>query len=217
MLCDPATELIMIVTSDDMGKETVGRTLYFDEFYGRLVPAVEKGTPLAEDKEALASLSAYAENASLLSLSGSLSENDSALVSGVTYYAEENKCGISSLTLFTDGDGGRLEYMRYGKLHRLDFLYNQNCFGRFPTEQRMSLVASQYQQGDYASATSAVWCEPRKLHIMSQIIDDYEGTLHIELAFDKSQGVPERVNVVLNRKAQRILDDYAGRFIAKRD
>ena len=216
MLCDPATELIMIITSEDMGKEIVGRTLYFDQLYGRLVPAVEKRAPLAEDKEALSALSAFAENASLLSLSGSLSENDSALISGVTYYAEENKCGISSLTLYTDNEGGRLEYMRYGKLHRLDFLYNRNYFGRFPTEQRMSAVASQYQQGDYACATSAVWCEPRKIHIMSQVIDDYEGTLHIELAFDKAQGVPERVNAVLNRRAQRILDDYSGRFIARR-
>ena len=209
MLCDPATELIMIITSEDMGKEIVGRTLYFDQLYGRLVPAVEKGAPLAEDKEALSALSAYAENASLLSLSGSLSEKDCALVNGVTYYAEENKCGISSLTLYTDLEG-------YGKLHRLDFLYNRNYFGRFPTEQRMSAVASQYRQGDYACATSAVWCEPRKLHIMSQVIDDYEGTLHIELAFDKAQGVPERVNAVLTRRAQRILDDYSGRFIASR-
>ena len=62
----------------------------------------------------------------------------------------------------------------------------------------------------YSCATSGIWNEENKLHIMSQIIDTYMGTLNIALSFKD-----DRVSISMCKHSQRILDEYSGYAIGK--
>ena len=85
-----------------------------------------------------------------------------------------------------------------------------NIFSKFPSKKRMSITASVYEDGQYSCATSGIWNEENKLHIMSQIIDTYMGTLNIALAFKD-----DRVSISMCKHSQRILDEYSGYAIGK--
>lgn len=205
-ICDPATDFIFVITSENMGSSDASRMLLFHELYKTIIEHL--GEPLVKQEEACKELSAYLNSRKMITLTGGVESHAQVRINGKVYQLEENPMGIDALKVTIDGQKGTFEYTNADGNHVIRFGMGYNEFGRFPGKKRMSIVASVYEEGDYACGASAVWCEEEKLHIMVRITDTYLGTLSIVLGFRD-----ERVSVAMTRRAQRILDGYEGNAI----
>lgn len=202
-ICDPATDFIFVITSENMGSSGASRMLLFHELYKTIIDHL--GEPLPKQEEAYRELKAYLESRKMIALTGGVESSVQSRISGKVYQLEANPMGIHTLKVTIDGQQGALEYTNPDGEHVIRFGMGYNEFGRFPGKKRMSLTASVYEDGDYACGASAVWCEKEKLHIMVRITDTYLGTLSIVLGYRDT-----RVSVAMTRRAQRILDGYDG-------
>lgn len=202
-ICDPTTDFIFVITSENYGSEDASRMLLFHELYKTIVDNL--GEPLPENEQEYTSLKAYLESRKMIALAGGVKHNIAAKISGKVYKLEENSMGIDTLKVTIDGDKGRLEYTNADGLNTINFGMGYNEFGQFPGKKRISLTASVYEAGNYACGASAIWCEEAKLHILVRITDTYLGSLSIVLGYKD-----ERISVTMTRHAQRILDDYDG-------
>jgi len=202
-ICDPKTDFIFVITSENMNSADSSRMLIFHELYKSIIE--ELGEPLPENEEAYGELRAYMSSRKMIALTDGVESNTEAKISGKTYKLEANPMGIDTLKVTIDSEKGTLEYTNAEGLNTIKFGMGYNEFGRFPGKKRMSITASVYEDGDYACGASAIWCEDAKLHIKVRITDTYLGTLSIVLGYKD-----ERVNVAMTRRAQRILDNYDG-------
>ena len=202
-ICDPKTDFIFVITSENMNSADSSRMLIFHELYKSIIE--ELGEPLPENEEAYGELRAYMSSRKMIALTDGVESNTEAKISGKTYKLEANPMGIDTLKVTIDSEKGTLEYTNAEGLNTIKFGMGYNEFGRFPGKKRMSITASVYEDGDYACGASAIWCEDAKLHIKVRITDTYLGTLSIVLGYKD-----ERVSVTMTRRAQRILDDYDG-------
>ena len=205
-ICDPKTDFIFIITSENMQSEQASRMLIYHELYKTIIGNL--GESLPENEEEYEKLKAYTSSRKMITLSGGVESSMEAKINGKTYQLEPNDMGIEALkVMFKDG-AGTLVYTNADGRNSIRFGMGYNEYGRFPGKKRMSLTASAYEDGDYACGASAIWCEEAKLHIMVRITDTYLGTLSIVLGFKD-----DRVSVAMTRRAQRILDGYNGHAI----
>lgn len=105
--------------------------------------------------------------------------------------------GIDCIRINVTGDKGVMEYTNKEGQNTIRFGMEYNEFGAFSGKRRMSIVASKYEEGNYACGASTIWCEKAKL--------PYFGTLSITLGYKD-----DRVSVTVARWAQRILHEYGG-------
>jgi len=202
-ICDPKTDVIFVITSENMGEAKATRTLIYHELYKSIIEKME--APLPEDPVAYEKLKDYMAGRKMAALQGSVEENMESRIGGKTYHLEPNPMGLETIKVTFAGEVGELEYRNGDGVNKLPFGMEHNVFGQFPGKMRMSLTASQYEAGSYACGASAVWSEPGKLKIMARIIDTYMGTLSIVLGFKDN-----RVSVATAKRAQRILDGWNG-------
>lgn len=202
-ICDPATDFIFVITSENHDSEAASRMLIFHEVYKSIVENL--GESLPEDEEAYAKLKEYMGSRKMIELTDGVESSVESKISGKLYKMETNPMKIDTIKVTIDGKKGTLEYTNEAGLNSITFGMGYNEFGRFPGEKRMSITASVYEDGDYACGASAIWCEETKLHLMIRVIDTYLGTLSIVLGYKD-----ERVSVAMTKHAQRILDDYDG-------
>ena len=202
-ICDPTTDFIFVITSENMGSKDASRMLLFHELYKTIVDNL--GEPLPESKQEYEELKEYMANRKMIALTGGVESNIEEKINGKIYKLEANPMGIDTLKVTIDGKEGTLEYTNAEGINTIKFGIGYNEFGRFPGKKRMSITASVYEDGDYACGASAIWCENAKLHIKVRITDTYLGTLSIVLGYKD-----EQVSVTMTRLAQRILDGYDG-------
>ncbi len=202
-ICDPETDFICVITSENMGSAAASRMLIFHELYKTIVENL--GAPLPEKEQEYAELKENMATRKMISLTGGVKSSVEANISGIVYKLEANPMGIETIKVVIDSQKGYLEYTNAEGLNIIRFGMGYNELGRFPGKKRMSNVASVYEEGNYACGASAVWCEEAKLHIMVRITDTYLGTLSIVLGYKD-----DRVNVSMTKRAQRILDEYDG-------
>ena len=107
------------------------------------------GKPLAENIIAFNSLNNTLNCQKLLSLTGSVSKNISAEITGKKYALEDNPMGINSISITFDGDKGIFNYENSEGENRIEFGMGYNIFGKFPGNKRMGLTASVYEEGTY--------------------------------------------------------------------
>lgn len=206
VICDPKTDFAFVITSENMGNEQMARMLIYHELYKTIVE--ELGDSLPENAEAYNALKAYMTGRKMRSLTDGISSSIESSISGKPYTLDENPMGISAVKVTIKGDEGTFEFVNAQGVNTIHFGINHNVYGRFPGEKRMSNTASVYVDGTYACGASAAWCEDAKLHIMVRVIDTFMGTLSIMLGFKDN-----RINVTMNRQAQRILDGLHGNAV----
>ena len=202
-ICDPKTDVIFVITSENMGMADTSEMLICHGLYKTILE--ELGEPLPENEKAYSELVEYMSSRKMLALTGGVESSIAEKICGKTYKLDTNPMGIDTLRVTIDGEKGILEYTNEDGLNTIVFGMGYNEFGRFPGKKRMSITASVYEDGDYACGASAIWCEESKLHIMVRVIDVYLGTLSIVLGYKD-----DRVSVTMAKHAQRILDNYSG-------
>ena len=205
-ICDPKTDFIFVITSENMGNGNNARMLIYHELYKTIVENL--GESLPEDEVAYEQLKAYMADRKLIALSSNVHSSVESKINGIAYALEPNPMGIASVKVTITGNKGEFEYYNEEGRNTIHFGMGHNEFGRFPGNKRMGLIASVYEEGTYACGASAAWCEDAKLHIMVRVIDTFMGTLSIMLRFKD-----DRISLSMNRHAQRILDGLQGNAV----
>jgi len=203
-VCVPGKDLIMVINSDNQGKEAV-RKVIIDSFFELIVNQAED-VSLPENSIAQSRLNEYAKSLKLLTQQGKEHSPWEEKVHNVTYHMNDNPMGITKFKVTFDGDKGCFAYTNEQGDKKLYFGLGYNEFGLFPQEGYSDVVGSEYASGNYYKcAASAAWTEPHKLQIMVQIIDKYFGNMTITLGFKDKE-----VGVFMHKTAECFLEEYQG-------
>ena len=209
-ICDPETELIVIINSDNQG-DTFARPFIFDEVQRSLIPNM--GEPLPENEKAHKELLDYVSNLKLYALrNGEKTSKTVDEINGVTYKLEENPMGIKWVKFEFDGEKGKLFWENEQGEKELPFGMGYNEFAKFPQSGYSDLVATIPVEGHmYDCATSAIWDDEMKLILKCQIIDKYFGRLSMTFAFKDGY-----IMARFNKTAEAFLDEYLGHAYGER-
>lgn len=203
-VCVPEKDLIMVINSDNQGKEAV-RKVIVDSFFELIVNQAEEEA-LPENPAAQKHLAEYAKSLKLLTQTGEKHSGWEEKVHGVTYRMNENPMGITRFRITFDGDKGCFAYTNGQGDKEIYFGLGYNEFGVFPQEGYSSEVGSELAPGNYYQcAASAAWTEENKLQIMVQIIDRYFGNMTITLGFKDGEA-----GVFMHKTAECFLEEYQG-------
>ena len=203
-VCIPEKDIIMIYTGDNQGKD-FAKKIIMDKFFELIVEPMEK-QPVAENETEYKKLEAYAETLKLAVAIGDTKSEFEDKINGVWYTFEKNPMGITKCRLVFESGNGRLEYTNKQGDKILPFGMCENVFSLFPesgySDQTGSVLSPGHQ---YKCAASAAWTEPEKLFIKVQIIDEYFGTLNINIGFNEN-----KMGIYMNKCAEDFLDTYNG-------
>ncbi len=202
-VCDPATDTILIINSDNQG-DPFSRSVLYQALYGLIVE--EMGDPLPENAAALAALRADEQSGTLRFLPRGCDSAFASELAGRTYRLQKNNMQIQWFRFEFEEDGGVLHYENAQGVKSLPFGLGRNVFGKFPEEGYADLVATVGEPGHrYDCAVSAAWQEERKLHLCVQIIDKYFGNCNMVFSFKD-----DRVVVIMQKVAEAFLNEYQG-------
>lgn len=202
-ICDPETDTILILNSDNQG-DPFSRSVLYQALYDLIVE--EMGEALPENEAALHALRAHEQGDTLRALPRGCDSAFAKDLAGRTYRLGENNMQISWFRFEFEGDGGVLHYENAQGVKALPFGFGHNVFGKFPEEGYADLVATVGVPGHrYDCAASAEWQEEKKLHLCVQIIDKYFGNCNMVFAFKD-----DRVVVIMQKVAEAFLNNYAG-------
>ena len=203
-VCIPETDMIMIYTADNQGKESA-KKIIMDSFF-RYIIEPAKAEALPENPKAETALKEYAEGLKLAAAVGEKHSDFAKTINGVCYRMDPNPMGITECQLFFEKDGGRMEYVNAQGRKTIPFKMCENEFLLFPETGYSDQVGSVLVPGhQYRCAASAAWIEPQKLFIKVQIIDEYFGTLDITLSF-----LENRMGMFMKKCAEDFLWNYSG-------
>ncbi len=202
-ICDPETDTILILNSDNQG-DPFSRSVLYQALYGLIVE--EMGEPLPENEAALRALRVHEQGDTLRALPRGCDSSFAKELAGRTYRLGENNMHISWFRFEFEGDGGVLHYENAQGVKALPFGFGHNVFGKFPEEGYADLVATVGVPGHrYDCAVSAEWQEEKKLHLCVQIIDKYFGNCNMMFSFKD-----DRVVVMMQKVAEAFLNEYQG-------
>lgn len=203
-ICDPGTDFIFIINSDNQGSKPATRAVLYHELYKSIIPSLS--SPMTKDEKAYAKLCEYTQNAELFSLAQEESNPFEAEIDGKVYKLCANPMNIEYIKFSFEGKKGILTYKNKQGTKELAFGLGYNEFGKFPEEGYSDMVATEYVPGNYYDcACSADWIEDRKLRIKVQIIDKYFGNANFIFSFKDS-----KVGVLMSRDAENFLLEYEG-------
>lgn len=203
-ICDPKTDFVFIINSDNQGNSPATRAILYHELYKTIIENL--GTTMVEDEESYSELINYANNAKLFSLKQETFNQFESEINGRIYKLEENPMKIEYIKLCFDGRKGTLCYKNSQGEKELNFGMGYNEFGKFPEEGYSDMVATEFVRGNYYDcAASADWIEDKKLRIKVQIIDKYFGNACFVFGFKDT-----RLSLLMSKNAENFLDEYEG-------
>ena len=199
-LCMPEHGTILITNSDTQGTESAGDTII-----GAYFKLVEKmsSTPLPEDAAAGARLQ---DRIGKLAMPRPVGKAQTALakeISGRKYIMEENHAGMKWLRLNIDGDKCRLQYENASGEHELVFGMNKYESQIFPEKYFGRRIGRKDTQ--YTCLCAAAWAEDKTLIGTVYAIDDYFGSIKMQLTFSG-----KAVTGVMTKAAEWFFDEYQG-------
>ncbi|MCF0131763.1 MAG: beta-lactamase family protein [Pseudobutyrivibrio sp.] len=116
-------------------------------------------------------------------------------IKGHTYHTSGH--AFDNIMLSINDDVGRLTYTLNGSPCQLDF-----GFGR--------LIEGQFPLYDMHYAASGIWVTEDTLYIRLHIIDEYIGSVHIQLSFDN-----DSVAVFMKKNEESLFNEYNGHVYGK--
>ena len=134
-------------------------------------------------------------------------------IAGRTFRAEQNRTGITSLSLTLGEQTGVLTYVNAQGKKELPFGIGKNEFTHFPEYAYSDEYGGLKGADDfmYRCAASLGFVEAQKCVLRVQILDRYLGNLTATLAFKDK----DTVCVHMEKCAEDFLDEYEGEFVAR--
>ena len=203
-ICDPKTDFIFIINSDNQGNPLSTRTILYHELYKTIIENL--GESLDEDKTSYGELKEHIEKAELFSLKQETDNLFQKEINGRIYKLEDNPMKIEYIKLCFDGKKGTMHYKNAQGEKELSFGIGYNEFGKFPEEGYSDMVTTEFVEGHYYDcASSADWIEEKKLRIKVQIVDKYFGNACFILSFKDNA-----ISVLMTKNAENFLREYEG-------
>ena len=208
----PALDLTIVATGDNQGHRSASQLLFsaIEEFITLDMSPV----PLAEDSEALASLTARTADLRLAVCDGQPASDYAAQIHGARYLLGDNPYGWRWFSFELNGKEGMLRYENAQGVKALPFAFGENVFVKFPQLGYSDGVGGTVTTDGflYDSAVSAGWLSEQVLAVRVQIIDRYFGNLFMIFAFSGDE-----VGISMIKNAENFLAEYNGRATARRD
>ena len=209
-ICDPETDIICIVHSDNQGKSAYTREVLFCKLYENIIDLAKD--PLPEDTKAYEELEAYLSSRKLLCVKENADNPFKTEIDGVTYALEPNPMGMKWVRFDFEGQKGSLSYENAQGEKTLLFGLGENVFSKFPQTGYSLWTASVPEAGNrYDCAASADWPEPQKLRIKVQAIDKYFGNLNMTFRFKGDE-----VAILMEKNAEAFFNEYQGNACGKK-
>ncbi len=210
--CDPAHDLIAIITSDNQGSGVFQDQIYESLYHNIIDQLNEDASALPENADAQKALLDYTSSQKLFFVDGKTESAFSEKINGKRFVCAENPMKIKWFTLTFKGDEATLHYENEQGEKSFSMGFGHNVFAKFPQEGYSDLIATYRAPGNYYDAAfSADWIEPQKLRIRVQIIDKYFGNLAMVFGFCDEN----TVSVKMVKQAEAFLNEYRGIMNAK--
>jgi len=202
-VCVPDKDIILIINSDNQGREYMHR-IVMENFFDLIVRKAEDGE-LPENADAQKELADYSANLKLLVASGEKTSPLAEKINGKTYTMNKNPMGITKFRIDINGDKGVFAYTNEQGDKEIPFGMGENVFDKFPQDGYADMVGTQKGNIRYDCAASGAWISPTTLLLKVQIIDKYFGNLHIHFGFKDNE-----VGVFMKKTAEDFLREYEG-------
>lgn len=202
-VCMPDRQMCYVVTADTQhvsgGTSDVIAT-FWDTIY-----AATSDAQIAEDKPAQEALAEQTKNLKMLPVKGSTESPMSDTFNGKTYRLEPNQMGMTKVRFTFDGDKGCMYYTnRVGDI-KIDFGIGHYEIGTFGHTDYFGHRIGVPSGKGYRCAANAVWTDDRSLTMFCYLIDDYFGTLKIDVHFGDGE-----ICLLSTKTAEWFLNDYYG-------
>jgi len=204
-ICCPDSDIILVITSDDQGREDSAKDIIFRKFF-ELIDGTSQSTPLPENPTAYNKLISETANLQLAIALGEYTSDTMEKINGIAYAVAPNPMGITRMQLDFCGSKGILKYTNAQGDKELPFGLGYNEFGDFPEDGYSDEIGSVAAPGNkYHCAVSGAWVENAKLRLQVQIIDKYFGILDIILGFRD-----DLLGIFMEKTAEDFLWTYEG-------
>lgn len=202
-LCFPDQDLVVVCTGDT---QELGDKQYLPaELFFQLVFPALSDAPLPADPAAQAALETLCQTLALPVTPGSLHAPAADRIGGKRYEMDPNALGWHSLSVELHANEGVLHYETDRGTHRLPFGLGHQTASEFPeTHYSGARIQTPLGRG-YQCLTSAAWDSADSLTLYCYIVDDYLGTLKMNLAFGE-----DTVTLTSSKVAEWFLDEYVG-------
>lgn len=202
-LCYPEQDFILVCTGDtqELGnRQYLAADLFFQLVLPELAPSALPPQPDAE-----AALQRRSQGLALPVAPGCAQSPVAGRVSGKRFSMQPNALGWKWLQVDQTGDEGVLRYETCRGEHALPFGLGHAVAAEFPeTHYSGARIQTPLGRG-YRCLTSAGWDAPGSLTLYCYVVDDYLGTLKMDLAFTE-----DTVTVMSDKVAEWFLDEYVG-------
>ena len=204
---DKDTDFIFIMTAENMGCESSTRALIADWLYRNIIPS--PGEPTEADETSEKELRRFLTTRTLICQKGLDRSSMTDKINNRKYSADSNPLGIEDIYFDLHEDLGVLICNTSQGDMKIEFGFNKNRKISFPSNRRIGLVASFYEEGSYDCYASAAWVDDRTLSIAARVTDTYMGTLFITAAF-----LEDKLTLTFYPRSQRLFDNMEGTITA---
>ncbi|MCL2774809.1 MAG: beta-lactamase family protein [Oscillospiraceae bacterium] len=215
-VCVPDKDL-MLVTTADTQIIPHGSDIILDAFWNDVYPYVtdknknDKDEKLPENKKTYEKLKNKFGNLEFISVDGKPTSHKShELYSGKKYPLGKNRMNISEVQFIFDGDRYDKAVMKYTNAtgnHEIQFGICRYETGEFPETHYFGRKIGVPKGCGYRYKASGAWFDDETLIIYLYIIDDYFGTLKINVRFS---GDGKGITLFMSKSAEWFLDEYYG-------
>lgn len=204
-ICDPKTDFIFVITSDNQGSSSA-RFLLYHLLYTEIVENLKE--PLNEDNTAYTELTCYTSKAKLICEKGEKESPIMKEISGVTYFADKNPMEIEYIRFDFKNGENKLTYKNAQGEKELFFGMCENVFSKFPQFGFPDTKVPDKIPGHKLDcAASAAFKTKNKLDMKVQIIDKHLGNMLFSFCFTDDK---KACCVRMQKNAVRFLDEYSG-------
>lgn len=193
-ICLPDKDFVLLTTADTQPMPD-GNSAIFGALWDELYPYLSD-TALTEDEQAKLLQQELATKSSSLKmqpLSGVKAENITQRMTDRTFKMQEgNALNLNAVRLEVNGDEGKLILTKGEKEHIIPFGFGKHVNHPFP-------------ECGYDCISSAAWQGTGTLLILSNIIDDYVGTVKINVTVKG-----DTITLHMKKAAELFVEDYNG-------
>ncbi len=210
MIHNPKTDITMVCTAGcQRGSSGLAKEVIYGSFFDLIVNTASDNA--LEESDNYNNLLTLSDSLKLTTLCGNDTCSIANKVNGKTYQLQENPMGITEFTIKFEGKYGEFNYVNAQGEKTIKFGFGENVYQQFPEfGYSKDIGGVRTKDHTYLCATSAAWTEDNKFRLMSQIIDEYIGTMDVFVGFNDGKAVLQMVG-----DAEDFLKEYSGYATSK--
>lgn len=202
-VCMPDKDMVFVVTADTQSVSEANSTI-LALLWNHLYPYVSD-EPLPQNKIAHDMLTDKLNNLQFLPVDGNLKSAKVDNYNNIKYKLNANPMEISDIKFeFNEGKGCMIYTNQTGN-HKIEFGFGDYIYGTFPETHYYGKQIGVPKGSGYRYKASAAWFDDSNLIIYLYIIDDYFGTLKINVSFKNKE-----ISILMSKVAEWFLDSYNG-------